>query len=702
MTVAELLALVTSLVFVPHAARARVVPSGFDTMLRCPFAKVWIEHGPEHASKMLGVAPHRRLEDVVFGTCKFKNPFAGDICIEMRGTSWSDLSAMERCDNAMPGVKGELAKGGKCEIANDFAGWCSMKEGTEFMPTTGDCKAAKDSCVQWSAGSWTAAGACADTSSSSGGDQTAGSGGDQMVGSGDAMQRCAIGPGPIGAAHQHAQSPGYDNDCPGTPAQQSPFMWPLRWSAKLESKGYAFGSDKMTYESRGQVWYMLDKNWKRLDTFYQKGVHRTIGQSPCPEEQRTNGVTFGCTYDEMEINRTMLHRNNKMFFIEWSKDGHALNCSWLDLSVIGNIRPDWFMDDRGSATDVQYIGDSHVYYMDEPKLVKQWRKKDFANQYFTMSMQRLAGDDGVHWPLILNVPGEGFGDDFLQHWSDHRLLSEAEESAFLLDEQIEAAGGKCIKIEGSGGSGPPTGEAEHVLSNLEVEEVAWRKVVYTASPVWKPEAEAAMGDAPGMVRISKDAQAEACFDEAASMLRLTLNANMPVPNWAAVSFRGTSECLMTPRAGGNSLLVLAKPDSTGAYSLSHGLLTPNMKHFQADSMSAFDESLIPLSQKTDFNAHFANMNNGKLEFGFAQKYESKPASIHLTFAIGQSPKIGYHSMRECFELSNLPSCPKYACSSQSTGDNTNLDIETAQPVSGTSTPTCLLAFATAIVALIYL
>merc|ERR1712178_78002 len=94
--------------------------------------------------------------------------------------------------------------------------------------------------------------------------------------------------------------------------------------------------------------------------------------------------------------------------------------------------------------------------------------------------------------------------------------------------------------------------------------------------------------------------------------------------------RATSECLMTPRAGGNSSLVLATPDSTGAYSLSHGLLTPDMKHFQADSMSAFDESLIPLSQKTDFDAHFADMNNGKLEFGFAQKYQSKPASIHLT------------------------------------------------------------------------
>merc|ERR1719313_2197695 len=101
------------------------------------------------------------------------------------------------------------------------------------------------------------------------------------------------------------------------------------------------------------------------------------------------------------------------------------------------------MDDRGSATDVQYIGDSHVYYRDHIKLVKQWRKKDFANQYFTMSMQRLPGEDGVHWPLILNVPGEGFGDDFLQHYWDHELLNESTEDPFLLEQAYEAAGGSC-------------------------------------------------------------------------------------------------------------------------------------------------------------------------------------------------------------------------------------------------------------------
>merc|ERR1712032_1358686 len=87
-----------------------------------------------------------------------------------------------------------------------------------------------------------------------------------------------------------------------------------------------------------------------------------------------------------------------MYFITWKNDTDIRpgetdptlieDCTMMDLMVVGNIRPDWFLDDRGDDTDVQYIGDQHVYYADGdlPKLVKQWRKKDFASQYFVMSM----------------------------------------------------------------------------------------------------------------------------------------------------------------------------------------------------------------------------------------------------------------------------------------------------------------------------
>lgn len=117
------------------------------------------------------------------------------------------------------------------------------------------------------------------------------------------------------------------------------------------------------------------------------------------------------------------------FDLSWSlfKWSYLFYSSSINLQIIGNIRPDWFLDGRGDSTDTQYLGNQHVFYNEDlPKLVKQWRKKDFASQYFTMSIMennpsKMAEngtetnpEDTIKWPLILNIPGEGFGDDMLQ------------------------------------------------------------------------------------------------------------------------------------------------------------------------------------------------------------------------------------------------------------------------------------------------
>jgi hypothetical protein len=83
--------------------------------------------------------------------------------------------------------------------------------------------------------------------------------------------KCILAPGAIGAAHQAGFSKGYSASCPGTPAQESPYMWPLKWSADVESKSMAYGSDDIVFNSRGKTFYMLDKNMKRSDTTYQYG-----------------------------------------------------------------------------------------------------------------------------------------------------------------------------------------------------------------------------------------------------------------------------------------------------------------------------------------------------------------------------------------------------------------------------------------------
>lgn len=162
---------------------------------------------------------------------------------------------------------------------------------------------------------------------------------------------CEIAPGPAGAAHQAAFSSGYRTNCAGTPAEGSPYMWPLAWSANTESESMAFGTDEIGYHARGQVWYRLDRNWKRADTFYQRGVQRSIGQAPCdPEniESSPGEPVIACRRDS-DRRSTMLHRGSKMFFISWKNetagDGaeNIDTCRWLDLAIVGNVRPDWYV-----------------------------------------------------------------------------------------------------------------------------------------------------------------------------------------------------------------------------------------------------------------------------------------------------------------------------------------------------------------------
>eukprot|EP00440_Ansanella_granifera_P022608 gb/GFBE01024556.1/.p1 GENE.gb/GFBE01024556.1/~~gb/GFBE01024556.1/.p1 ORF type:complete len:701 (+),score=142.91 gb/GFBE01024556.1/:1-2103(+) len=660
-------------VLVTACGSGNALPAHFQDHLRCPFAKVWLEHGAERAAEILGVTPHRRLADDVYGTCTYTNNFAGgDMCVEFRKASeWTDETAKARCDAQMS--PGTLVAGARCDTSGDFAGWCATQGGKELSPSflggmAADCAAVKSGCETWSQGTFMGEGSCAPQ----GGPGPA----PPPAGPAPPPGRCALAPGAIGAAHQLASSPGYDFDCKDTPAEKSPYQWPLRWSATVASKGLKFESDEVQYESRGKVMYLLDRNYKRLDMLYQSGVQRAVGQGPCETPDPSNPLA--CVRNQTRTS-TILHRGNRMSFIDYHENGSISSCTWMDLSIIGNIRPDWFMDNRGDSTDVQYIGDSHVYYEGKPKLVKQWRKKDFANQYFTMSMQRLPGADGVHWPLILNVPGEGFGDDFLQVYTDHELLSENDTEPFLIDDAFVAAGGSCPLTAGSGegADGPPTGQVDHVPSNLEVQKDSWRSIVWTGSPVWKPPPQMDGGVA-GVMALTQDVSVETCFDAATSMFRLNMKVKMATKAWAAISWRETEECLMTPRGGGDADLVFAKPESDGSFSMHFGPLSPSMKRFDSAAMASFPSTLTPLADmESEFGEAKAVYENGELDFMFERKYATQPETYYLNFAFGNTEAVGYHKSRGCFELQSVPACKaKVQCQPESgTGPSTTAAAE---------------------------
>merc|ERR1711957_534992 len=154
-----------------------------------------------------------------------------------------------------------------------------------------------------------------------------------------------------------------------------------------------------------------------------------------------------------------------MVFINWEEGTDYKNistissCNWLDMGGVGNLRPDWFLDSRpysSEAIQTQYLGNQHIYDQGKARLVKQWRKKDFVNTYFVASMQEHVGEDGIHWPLTLNVPGEGAGPDTFRILTNHTVLQDSDDELFLVDEAYMAAGGSCPTF---GPPSPPPADA---------------------------------------------------------------------------------------------------------------------------------------------------------------------------------------------------------------------------------------------------
>jgi hypothetical protein len=392
-------------------------------------------------------------------------------------------------------------------------------------------------------------------------------------------------------------------------------------------------------------------------------------------------------------------------------------CQFMDLVVIGNIRPDWFLDKRGDDTDVQYLGNQHVYYADAddstvPRLVKQWRKKDFASQYFTMSIMgnppnKLRQDanasieENMHWPLILNIPGEGFGDDMLQVYRNHRLLdAEVDAALFEIIENYEAMGGACVDrganaSDGDGAQfGPPVlEEDEKIPSNLEVDPMSWFSNEYTFSPVWDassstasavdqpPSSSAATppssssGGAP--IEVSERLTVESCTDGLGS-ISVTVHFHDVEPAddgllpWMAIGYRTGERCAMTPPEGGSTPIVLLTQTDAGSAPVAHKtLLLPEAKGASDAAFSSMmasmknledegdysDVQVMTMSSTTAVEVSRSSGEEGTVSLYF--KHTPVDAAIaggtmYYTYAIGSTSQMGPHVTRGCFEVPPTP------------------------------------------------
>jgi len=673
--------------------------------------------------------------------------------MQFQGTAWTDDDMTARCAQESGTFRSE-------GCVDEAAGWCDKMIADEKHESTvmvlsamADCNGSKMACETFMSGTFMAAGECLTASTSTpgtgesslfgapsgvttGGNADAGSwqsAGTTSTDNDSSAMKCLLAPGAIGAAHQAGFSKGYSSSCPNTPAQQSPYMWPLKWSADTENQAMAYGSDDVVFTSRGKTFYMLDRNWKRSDTSFQEGLLRTIGQGPCADvdEETAEEGFLGCRKNQTDGSMsTMIHREGLMYFISWKEDGDnpvqpgevdatkIEECTMINLAVIGNIRPDWFLDKRGDDTDVQYLGDQHVYYADGavPKLVKQWRKKDFASQYFVMSMMgnppnKLENatdapvEDNIHWPMILNIPGEGFGDDSLQVYRNHKLLTDEDEELFKLIENYQAIGGECVDIramgEGDGNVGPPVlDEEEKIRSNLEVDPLSWASNEITFSPIWEVPvketvatldfdestmAASASSNSKSVLQVSDRITVESCYDESTSSMDMSIHFHDIEPTfdgklpWMAIGYRPTELCAMTPPDGGVTPIVLVThSEEDGSMPEAHKtMLLPEAKAYSQDAFSSIMTSRKPLGDVEDYmdvvveapmvvsntaiqvaRSSSTSSSEDTVSLHFKQVVEgnTKPEVLNLMYAIGMTSQLGSHTTRGCFQLQDITPC----------------------------------------------
>ena len=163
----------------------------------------------------------------------------------------------------------------------------------------------------------------------------------------------------------------------------------------------------------------------------------------------------------------------------------------------------------------------------------------------------------------------------------------------------------CHK-RGTSGGGPPVGEeVVHIPSNLEIDTASWRSIESPASPVWSaPPPPSAAGASATAVETKNDrVKADVCYDAAAGEYEVTVEVDMAAAAWAAVAWRQSSRCLMTPGNGDDGEVVVATPDASGVYSLAHGPLPATLRSTHSlDGIDAFTAALSPLGAADGFGA----------------------------------------------------------------------------------------------------
>ncbi|KAL3942393.1 MAG: hypothetical protein SGARI_000282 [Bacillariaceae sp.] len=238
----------------PHHPPTHPTLAKFSQHFRCPYANEWVTKGPHQAAIDLGLVgsnnknsttslrnmmPSRHLRSLqdtapAQGHCTFTNTWTGaPSCVEFRGTDYTEADMETRCAEEQDST---LTVGSGCMMTDAAVGWClvGMPDGAmEASPMVGDCGQNQMACESFMNGVFDG-----DCSGAAGGENAAAAGEGpppyDVPADTNGDVTCRIAPGAIGAGHQAGYSTGYSSTCPGTPAEGSPYMWPMAWRAHVE------------------------------------------------------------------------------------------------------------------------------------------------------------------------------------------------------------------------------------------------------------------------------------------------------------------------------------------------------------------------------------------------------------------------------------------------------------------------------------
>jgi len=151
----------------------------------------------------------------------------------------------------------------------------------------------------------------------------------------------------------------------------------------------------------GHVWYDLENNRRREDSFLQEGELNIF------QEAR---------------NSTFLHFGPTMYLIDWNEDG-TTKCTIVP-SPVGILRPNWIIDSEGYDAVSQYLGTEYMMYEGKYRRVKKFRKTEpLEDAYMIQSF-----DDEGDWntpegpkkrPLNRQTPGAPFQGDAVNMYFNH-------------------------------------------------------------------------------------------------------------------------------------------------------------------------------------------------------------------------------------------------------------------------------------------